>query len=373
MGGLINPEDGKFNFKIKIVQTDLASREYLFGAGIGDGFGLMGDPTVYQNSSYISKLFLINNYSGGILAKEKIEDMPERYRRFIQLNKPTEAEIIKNFTDEMIMLANREEIGQNVFYSGLSDSYFSSSGYAASSHSAQSNRENQSAAEYTELSPVNFEDFGDFAGFADIADYFDFGKDDWIDDEDEDEDEDEYENENGEYGEGGENENAEFELFENFRDDEEIKDILLLNNIFNSEMYKMSKVEYDFNISGNISMTDDGSINITYNESEMTGISDSYIQFLFNANNRDIVTVRRKYLLDTWFTLEKGRRISVERRGRDYGAVLTTNTQELVNNMTIDGGNMRLVYTTETNGVPTEAVLYSIYAEPAGKQLTINN
>ncbi|MCL1859396.1 MAG: DUF1934 family protein [Oscillospiraceae bacterium] len=348
MGGLSNPEEGKynFNFKVKIVQTDLASREYLFGTGFSEGFGFGGDLSVYQNSSYISKLYFINNYSGGILAKDKIEDMPERYRRFINLNNPTDAEMIKNFREEMAMLADREEIGQNVFYSSLSNPSVYSEPVIPSNKLSQIN---QPTGEYTEHTEI-FENLESFDGFNVFEDFGNFDGGDIA----------------GIYGDGGNDENEECgeSIGEDYRDDEEIKDILLLNNIFNSEMYKMSKVEYDFSVLGNISVTSDGSLDIKYDESEMTGYKDSYIQFLFRADNREIVTVRRKYIFDTWFTLEKGKRVSVEIRDRYSGAVATTSTQELVNNITLDGGDMKIAYTTETDGVPTESVLYSIHAEP---------
>lgn len=357
MGGLsnkinqINPEEGKFNFKVKIVQTDLASREYLFGLGQNGGFGFDEDPAVYQNSSYISKLYFINNYSGGILAKDKIEEMPEKYRRFIELKNPTEAEMIRNFRKEMIVLANREEIGQNVFYSSLSNS--NPAGYSNSNTANQSSP--AAAVEYAEHlgnseSLENFDDFNFNINFNGNV-FEDFGN---------------FDEDGGdmvEYGDIEYDEND--EPGEDYRDDEEIKDILLLNNVFNSEMYKMSKVEYDFSVLGDISTTDDGSLNIKYNESETTGFKDSYIQFLFREDNRDIITIRRKNFFDTWFTLENGKRVSIERRGRYSGAVSTTNTKELVNNMTLKGGDMRIIYTTETDGIPTETVFYSIHAEPA--------
>ena len=342
MGGLLNSEEGKFNFKIKIVQTDLASQEYLSGMGFGDGFD--SDPAVYQNSSYISKLYFINNYSGGILAKDKIEDMPERYRRFIKTDAPTEAEIIRDFQNEMIMLANREEIGQNVFFSSLSGS----AGYASSGSSVQVKPENQSAAEYA----GSLEDFDIFNIFEDLEKKYNLtGSED-------------IEEQSGYYSESEEESESE-NVDEDYKDDEEIRDILFLNNVFTSEMYKMSKVEYDFSVTGDININGDGSLNIIYNESEMTGFKDSYIQFLFREDNRDIMTIRRKYLYDTWFTLEKGKRVSIERRDRYSSAVFTTNTQELVNNMTLDGGNMRIAYTTETDGIPTESVTYFIHAERA--------
>jgi len=370
LGGLLNPLHSagkKFNFKIKIVQTDLASRDYLFGMGLSDGFG--GDPIVYQNSSYISKLYFINNYSGGILAKDKIEDMPEPYRRFIKLDNPTEAEMLKSFKKEMVTLSNREEIGHNVFYSRLSHSpntvnlsnpsNLSDPPMPPSPSSSSSNpglpgnsMSAEQAGEFGQSEYMgNIEGLGSFDSLESLVEALYLG------------------GENLElegltdYPEDGDNGNG--EVYEDYSDDEEIKNILLLNNVFTSDMYKMSKIEYDFNTCGNIILMDDGSLNIKYDESEMTGFKDSYIQFLFHTDNRDIVTVRRKHFFDTWFTLEKGKRVSIEQKGRYSGAISTTSTKELVNNITLDGGDMRIVYTTETEGSPSEMILYSIHAEYA--------
>ena len=345
---MINPKTanaGKFNFKIKITQTDLACREYLFGAGFDDGFGFGEDPAIFQNSSYISKLYFINNYTGGILTKDKIEDMPERYRMFVGLNNPTEAEIIRNFKKEMIVLANREEVGQNVFYSSLS---------ANSNPAGYSSLANPAPVSSAPAILDNNDIFGDFKKVLEFGDYDApelLNAVDWIANENENE------NESVDI-------NEDYEDYENYKDGEEIKDILLLNNVFNSEMYKMSKVEYDFNVSGNISVSDGGLINMKYDESEITGLKNSYIQFLFKENDRDIVTIRRKHFFDSWFTLEKGKRVSIERRDQYSGTVTTTSTKELVNNISLEGGDMRIEYTTETDGIPTESVLYSIHAEP---------
>ena len=290
----------KFNFKIKIVQTDLTCRDYFYydlGNIIG-GFQAES-PILYQNSGYISKLYSINNFSGGILAKDKIEDMPERYKRFVNFGNPSEAEKITGIINEMAALANREEIGQNVFYSGLPGQ------------------------------PM-FDPEEDASFFLE-------------DEEFEDPEYDEYD----EYG-------------------EEIRDILNLNNYYNSETYKMSKVEYDFEAPGNICLAPDGSLDIVYDESEMTGVKDSYVRFLIKAGKTDALTVHRKGFFNSWLPLEKGKRIKIDHADVYSDAVFTANTKEIVSNMTTSGGNIRIVYITETNGFPTEMIFHSISAKKAG-------
>jgi len=331
-----NQNGGSFNFKVKIVQKDLNSDNYIsdFSNLAGSIFGgfQSENPIVYQNSGYISKLYFINNFSGGILRKDKIEDMPESYRRFVQPENPSDAQIIKNLQKELIMLSNREEVGQNVFYSRLSSAGAAS--VAGSYETAQ-----------------NFDSSGSFVLF------------DEFDGEEYDENED--------YEEYDEDDEEDYDY-----DNEEIKEILHMNNYFNSDMYKMSKVEYDFSVPGTINFTEGGFIEITYDESEITGLEGSYIQFLFKPQEKDILTVRRRSFFDMWFTLEKGKRVSTDETEtkpkteldlrRFTKMALTTHTKELVNNMTADGGEIRLVYVTETNGVPSEMIFHTIQAERVG-------
>jgi hypothetical protein len=334
LSGKVKPEGAKFDFKIKIVRTDLASREYLLG--MGGGFGFDGDPVMYQNSSYISKLWFINSYSGGILAKEKIEDMPERYRRFVRFGNPSETQMRKSFIKELVNLKEREQVGQNVFYSRLPSP-------AGAEDAAGSGSAETAKAGYSEILE-NFDGLSVFENFREYVEDVLYG---------EAEPEDAYEDD-GDYDDG-----------ENYDGDEEIRDILHLNNVYNSEIYKMSKVEYDFNAPGYISLTKDGMFEIKYDETEITGIEDSYVRILFDETNRDILTFHRKNIFEDWFALEKGKRISIERPGADFGMVTSASTKELANTIKLSGGELRMVYTTEINGVPAETVSYRINAKPA--------
>ncbi|MCL2814215.1 MAG: hypothetical protein FWD23_06420 [Oscillospiraceae bacterium] len=333
MGGETKSEAGKFDLKIKIVRTDLASREYLLGAAGAFGFG--GEPAVYQNSSYISKLWFINNYSGGILAKEKVEDMPERYRRFVRFGNPSETEMLKNYQKEMIMQSNREQIGQNVFYSRLSSQ---TEDPVPKNGEAEKGAREAKRAELIE----NIENIEGLAAFENFKEYVegvlygeapddDLGEDDW----------------------------------EQYDDDQEIRDILQLNNVYNSEVFKMSKVEYDFNAPGFIRLTKDGMFDITYDETEMTGIEGSYVRIAFCKNNRDIITFHRKNFFDEWFALEKGKRVAIERVGSDIKMVTAASGSGFVNTINLSGGQLCMVYTTEINGVPAEMVSYSVQAKQA--------
>ena len=332
MGGKAKPAGKKFDFKIKIVRTDLASRDYLFGAG--EAFGFDGDPAMYQNSSYISKLWFINSYSGAILAKDKIEDMPERYRRFVRFGNPSETEMIRNFQKEMVMLSNREQIGQNTFYSRLSNQPPPQN----SSRTEPGETPGEPAnAKYADIAG-NFEGIAAFESFKELVEEVLYGE-----------------------------EEADFDD-EEYEDDEEIRDILQLNNVYNSEIYKMSKVEYDFSAPGSITKNNDGNFDIQYDETETTGIEGSYMRILFSEKNRDIASFFTKSYFDDWFTLEKGKRVSIERVGAGFGTVTATSTKELANSITLAGGELCAVYTTEVNGVPTESVSYFIQAKPAAEQ-----
>ena len=350
MGGPKNPAGGKFNlfnFKVKIVQTDLTRPDYFYHAFGAMGGGIRNEsPIIYQNSQYISKLFYINNISGGILAKDKVEDMPERYKRFISSANPSALEIAGSFIKEMAELANREEIGQNVFYSSIS----SAPDLAAAGNHAGLAR----IFEDIKNGPLaELENHGDFEGFENHEDFEDY--EDFEDFED--------------FEELGELE--EFEDYEDYAADE-IRDILHLNNYYNSEEFKMSKVEYDFDAPGEISLSEDGSVIIKYDESELTGFSGSYIQLMFRPENKNTVMLRRKGFFDMWLVLEEGKRIpvgSADDNSRNQGADLAANTKELVNNMTLRGGNMRFVYITENNGFPTEMISHSISASPAEKSI----
>ena len=349
MDDISNAARGKFNFRVKIVQTDLNSRGYYFGGE---------SPMIFQNSSYISKLYHINSYPGAILAKDRIEDMPERYRRFIQLDNPSASDIIKNLKKDIIMLANREDVGQNVFYSRLSNPEAIPEPVRKSAPAGNLREVEYTAATKAEIRE-KFESFAaleNFGGFGDFEDEF------FFDFEDGDMDGENFGGVN--FDDSGENP----ENYEDYQDDEEIRDILHLNNYYNSDTYKMSKIEYDFTTSGNINRLDDGSLEVKYDESEVSGFKDSYIQFLFHPNNKNIVTVRRKYFFDVWFALEKGKRISIEKRGQFTGSVLTAHTKELVNKMTANGGEMRFVYVNEMDGVPLEMISHSIKATPVGAE-----
>jgi hypothetical protein len=333
---------GKFNFKVKVIQADLSGGDYFYNGG-----GCFRDESpsavIYENSSYISKLFFINNVSGGIIAKEKVEDMPEKYRRFVSLDMPSEAEMLRSWKRELAVLANREEVGQNVFYNSLSGS-----GQSAASHDAPPAQKSGSGSESDSKAGPGLDTLlnrlQSFLGSDDSDEFDGFDGFDIFDDFDE-------------FDEFGE-----YDEFDEYENDDEIRDILHLNHYYNSEAYKMSKVEYDYNSIGTISLTGNGALDIIYDESEMTGFKDSYVRFLFDPGEKNIVTMCRKNFFESWLTFEKGKRISIDRSGGYPGTFSTATTKELVNNMTIDGGEMRFVYLTETNGVPSEMITHTIEA-----------
>ena len=342
MSAPTNPAGKKYNFKVKMVLTDLIRPHYLY-----QEFGIMGadgrgeSPIMYQNSRYISKLFYINNVSGGILAKDKVEDMPERYKRFINTENPSAAELAGSFIRELADLANREEIGQNVFYSRLSDSAES----AESSEPAAlvPERKLDLASEFKNLIAEIFPgtDPSDLDAVCSLL-----------------------QGEEDAYGEQDDFDDGDFDDYEDYAG-EEIKDILHLNNYYNSEEYKMSRAEYNFDVCGEITFNEDGALILKYDESELTGYSGSYIQLMFDPQKRDAVTIRRNGYYDSWLFLELGKRIQASNADNYTGAALAANTRELTNNITAGGGEISVVYITETNGFPTEMIYHTINAEPA--------
>jgi hypothetical protein len=330
LGGKAKPEGNKFDFKIKIIRTDLASREYLRSLGIS--FGAAVEPAIYNNSSYISKLWFINSYPGGILAKENIEDMPESYRRFVSFGNQSELQMGKNIRKEMAVRSNREQIGQNLFYSRPSIQI---------SPPKQKSESRETAEKYAEIAE-NAEELASCESFREFIEDVLYGE--------------------GDPGGGrqeGESAGDEYDEYEN---DEEIRDILMINNVCESEMYKMSKVEYGFEAPGYISLAKDGQFEIKYRETETAETDGSYVRILFNEKNRGIVTFHKKDFFDDWFTLEKGKRISVDHGGSAYGATTVFSTKKLANTMSLEGGELCASYATEINGIPAETVSYSIKA-----------
>ncbi|MCL2095603.1 MAG: DUF1934 family protein [Oscillospiraceae bacterium] len=339
-------DGGNFNFRVKISQTDLSGGGYHYDYS---GESYAPDSIMYDNSEYISKLFFINNISGGILAKERVEDMPEKYRRFVSSDITSGADIIKSIKKELTVLANREEVGQNVFYSSLAGS----AGRSESEPDDNNTRIKSADGIRERISEIKseIEDiFGEIRELLQSEQFKDLSEEVFsgLGDGEFDEFEDYYED---------------FEDYDYAQSGEEIRDILHLNNYYNSETYKMSDVKYDFSCEGSIKVTDDGSLDIIYDESEMTGFKDSYCRFVFNMEKKDIITMSRKGFFETWLTLEKGGRVSTE-YGRDIGFA-TAAAKEIVNNMTPEGGRMHLVYVTETNGFPSEMITHTIFAEPS--------
>ncbi|MCL2157905.1 MAG: DUF1934 family protein [Oscillospiraceae bacterium] len=332
MGGAKNPKSKKFDFRIKIIQTDLISREYslMMEQSLGGGFGFGGDPVMFQNSDYISKLYFLNNYSGGILSKENLEDMPARYRAYVNYKNPSIEERLKELKKEIAALADREEIGQNVFYSQFSGAMYGGVDLSAA------------ASDHGFELPPELEDFLELGqGGFDDDEYGDY---------------DEYDEDDKEYEDG--------EGYDEYGDDGEILDILQLNNFFDSEAYKMSKVKYEFCASGTINSDKNGLFVIEYDESEMTGIKGSRIRITFNTKNKDLVSVHRPSYSNSWFALQKGKAVAIE-HGELAGDTLSTTTSKLKNNMSLSGGSLHMVYTNEKNGMPLELISYSINAKLA--------
>ena len=122
-----------------------------------------------------------------------------------------------------------------------------------------------------------------------------------------------------------------------------------------------NRLEVKFNSTGSIKFLEDNILEVKYDESDMTGVKDAFVRFLFDSDKKDCVTIHRVGHSDTWLNCEKGERISGIVKSRNN---MTVDTKEIINNMTIDGGQLLVSYIRETNGSPYELVTHLISASP---------
>ena len=120
--------------------------------------------------------------------------------------------------------------------------------------------------------------------------------------------------------------------------------------------------EVKFSTCGSINLLEGNMLEVKYDESDMTGIKDAFVRFLFDLDRKDCVTIHRCGHADTWLNCEKGERI--EGRPRGFGGSMTVDTKEIINNMGPDGGQLLVSYVRETNGAPAELVTHVISASP---------
>ena len=332
--------DKQFKFKIKITQTDLAYNDAFFRM-MAENFAMSSFPIMAQNSAYISKLNFINSYEGGTVAginsdvknsgtvaaaaKPKQDEIGNNVFRVAVAN-PEIAEEIRIKKEKII----RERIAEKINAMQTAKSSGEIFGIDITELDGMDILESLTAFEELSGDTV-FTDFTDANGdssdeFDDYGDYDDYDEYDDYDGYDEDE-----------YMENG-------------------ADIAQIMNT--------GKIEVKFDAPGSIKFISDSLLEVKYDESELTGIRDSYVRFLFDVKNKDFVSINRGDDTDVWLDCEKGKRISRQKISRHSGYIITVNTKELINTMTPDGGQLYIQYIRETNGSPAEIVSHSLSAVP---------
>jgi hypothetical protein len=323
----------KFDFKIKVIQTELSEN--------GDFYQYLNDlnnssvPFMARYSGYIEKLNFMNSLEGGLLS--------ENYTAQSAESGGENPEVSKGFTENhvfMSVIANQDVLDEvqrkkekmmrnmlskknapELVLNDLLEQFF----------------ESREAWEFEEVDiPANLYMFDMVNGVNPNSAFAD-------------------------YTESGADENAEFEEFDGYDDYGEYGEPEEFETVEMPDLN--SKFEVKFNAKGSIKLLNGNMIEVKYDESDMTGEKNSFIRFLFNPENKEAVTIHRYGAPDTWLNCEKGVRISES--GTFRGSIVTVNTKELTNNMSLDGGNLYLSYVRETNGASSEMVTHIISAVPS--------
>ena len=300
-----NKSERKFDFKIKVTQTDLTRNDdfYRYFQSLNES----SVPFMVQHSGYIEKLNFMNGFGGADLAEES-EDININMRfgnRVFQADiaNPEVLKEAERKQDEMLLEMINSGVSPGDFINDLLEDI-------------ADKLAGTEAWEFEEVDiPSNLYMF-------DMVNGYDF----------EQEFEDEFDDS--------------FEEFEEESDEPNYE----------------NKFEVKFNSTGSIRFLEDNILEVKYDESDMTGVKDAFVRFLFDFDKKDCVTIHRFGHSDTWLNCEKGERISGMMKS--FGNNMTVDTKEIINNMTIDGGQLFVSYIRETNGSPSEMVTHLISASP---------
>ena len=320
-----------FDFKIKIIQTDLFPRENFNGY-----FRNLNDsniPFMVQHSDYIKKLHFMNNFGGAVLSEETMKT------ENINTEEQFEDRVFQTDIANPEVLAEAERKKDNMIMDMITS--------GVSPETLMKDLLEKLTETTDEWEFENFDIMGSLFMFDLIHGTNNF---------------------NGS--------NEEFEEFEEF--DEIYDDEFDEENEFGEEYAGEfeedqnsdfgGKIEIKFNAAGSIKFLENNILEIKYDESEMTGIKNAFIRFLFNCDKKDFITIHRCNHLDTWINCKKGERISDVSKSRGAGNSTTVDTKEIINNMTPDGGQLFISYIREANGIPSEMVTHIISASPAREQ-----
>lgn len=96
------------------------------------------------------------------------------------------------------------------------------------------------------------------------------------------------------------------------------------------------------------------SIDISYNESELTGLAGSFTNISFPKGNTSLVTMARHGEYSTFLVFQDGKRYICAYDGAPFPYQLCIQTQSMKNRMREDGGELTLDYILEINGATAE-------------------
>lgn len=105
----------------------------------------------------------------------------------------------------------------------------------------------------------------------------------------------------------------------------------------------------DVDYFGTLSVVD-GRLILSYDESELTGMQGATTEVSFNIDEPDMVVMQRSGSVNTSFCFESGERIECVQEAGELTLSFVVHTEALSNNLTPDGGDIKISYVMEVRG-----------------------
>ncbi len=115
---------------------------------------------------------------------------------------------------------------------------------------------------------------------------------------------------------------------------------------------------------GTLSCTDDGRIELSYDETELTGMEGSTTTVSFSRENPDVVTMLRWGSVTTTLVFEQGQRHICVYETPIMPFEICIYARSVGNTVTMDGGGITLDYLIEIHGAKAERTLFSLTVTP---------
>ena len=106
---------------------------------------------------------------------------------------------------------------------------------------------------------------------------------------------------------------------------------------------------------GELSISDDGEVELSYLENDGTGLEGTVVKLVFNKNNPDLISMLRLGNMSTMLSFEAGKRYKSVYKTPYMPFDLTVNTLE-VDNSLLDDGSLYLNYLMEVRGLSSDRV-----------------